>query len=75
MAEDLVPRKRSDLWEPVLCVVWVHRKNLLSRGSTQDFNNLDELVNPAFAREDGLSKHELSDDTADRPHVDIGAVV
>ena len=40
-----------------------------------NLDDLNELVNTALAWEDGLAEHELSDDAADRPHIDIRAIV
>jgi hypothetical protein len=60
---------RLDLWELVLHVVRVHGTDLVSRWSTQDFDDLDQLVNARLAREQRLTKHELGHDAACGPHI------
>jgi hypothetical protein len=75
MSENLLPWQRSDLWEPVFFVIWVHGLYLFFRWSSQNFDDLDELVNTAFTWENWLTEHEFSDDTADGPNINIGCVV
>ena len=75
MPEHLLPWQRLDLREPVLGVLGIHSENLLSAGRAQDFDDFNELVNAALTREDRLAQHQLSDDTADGPDIDVGAIV
>lgn len=42
---------------------------------TEDFDNLDKLVNTTLTREERLADKELCDDTADRPDIDGWCVV
>lgn len=74
-SENSVPRERLDLRESVLFVFWVHSKNLVSLRSSEDLDNLDELVNSTFSWEYRLSKHEFSDDTSDSPDVDLCCIL
>ena len=62
--EHFLPWKRSDLWESILFVVGVHCLNLFFRWSSEDLDDLHELVNTALSWEDRLTKHELGDDAA-----------
>jgi len=64
LAEDLVERVRLDLREFVLHVVRVHGTNLVSRGRTQNFDNLYQLIDTRLSREQRLTKHQLSHDAA-----------
>ena len=75
MSENFLPRQWLDLWESVLSVLGVHGEDLLAAWCAQDFDDFDELVDAALAREDGLTEHELGDDAAHGPHVDVRAVV
>ena len=75
VSEDFLPGEWLYLWEFVFGVVRVHRENLLPRGSTENLDDLYELVDTALTREDWLSKHELCDDTPDRPDIDVRAVL
>lgn len=58
-----------DLRELVFHVVRVHGANLLTGRSSEDFDNLNELVNARFAREEGLSEHQFCHDAASGPNV------
>jgi len=60
---------RFDLWELVLHVVGIHCTNLIPCRRSQDFNNLNQLINTGLAREQRLSKHKLCHDAARGPHV------
>ena len=75
MSENLLPRQGLDLWEPVLGVLRVHGEDLLSARCAQDFDDFDELVDAALSREDGLAEHQLSNDAAHGPDIDVGAIV
>lgn len=75
MSENLLPWQRSDLWEPVFFVIWVHGLYLFFRWSSQNFDDLDELVNTAFTWENWLTQHEFSDNTADGPNINICSVI
>ena len=48
---------RLDLWKLVLHIIRIHGLDLLSRRSAEHFDDFDELVDPAFAREEGLAEH------------------
>ena len=75
VTEHLLPGQRSNLRESVFFVVRVHGLDLLLGGSSKDLNDFNQLVDTTFTRENRLSKHKLSDDTADRPHINRGGVV
>lgn len=69
LSEDLVEGVRLDLRELVLHVVGVHGANLLSSRRAEDFDDLNQLVNTRFTREQRLTKHQLSHDTSSGPHI------
>lgn len=75
VSEHLLPRQRLYLWELVFCVVGIHGEYLLTRRSSEDFDNFHQLINAALSREDGLTEHELCNDTTDRPNIDVGAIL
>lgn len=75
MSENLLPWKRSDLWESIFLVLRVHGLNLFFRWSSQYFDDLNQLVDSTFSREDGLAKHELGDDAAHGPNINGSGVV
>ena len=75
MTEHFLPRQRLDLWETVLCVLWIHCKNLFTAGRAQNFYDFDELVNATLSRENRLSKHELGDDATYRPDIYVRSIV
>ena len=58
-----------DLWELVLHIVRVHRANLIARRSAEHFDDLDELIDTGFTREERLSEHQLCHNTSRRPHI------
>jgi hypothetical protein len=60
---------RLDLRELVFHVVGVHGADLVASGSSQDLNNLDQLVNTRLTGEQRLTKHELSHNTASGPDI------
>lgn len=60
LAEDLVERVRLDLGEFVFHVVRVHGTDLVSRGRTQNLDNLYQLIDTRLSREQRLTKHQLS---------------
>jgi hypothetical protein len=66
---DLAEWMRLNLREFVLHVVWIHSANLIPRWCTKHFNDLHELVNAGFTREERLSKHQLSHYATCRPNV------
>lgn len=66
---NLVERMRLDLRKLVLHVVRVHGTDLVSCGCTENLDDFDKLVDTRLTREQRLSEHELSHDTASRPHV------
>ena len=49
--EDFVEWMRLDLRELVLHVIWIHCPNLVSCRSSEDFDDLDQLIDARFARE------------------------
>jgi len=73
--EDLLPWEGTDLRKSVFCVVGVHGEDLFALRGAQNLDNFHELVHARLPREDGLAEHELCNDAADRPDVDVGAVV
>jgi hypothetical protein len=50
-------------------VVGVHGADLIASGSSQDLDNLDQLVNARLTGEQRLTEHELSHDTASGPDI------
>lgn len=50
-------------------VVGVHGANLIASGSSQDLDDLNQLVDTRLTGEQGLTEHELSHDTTSRPNV------
>merc|ERR1719174_2188957 len=66
---------RLDLRELELRVVRIHRHELLARWGSQDLDDLNELVHPAFAREQGLTQNHLCHYASHRPDVDAAGVV
>ena len=52
-------------------VVGVHGANLIASGSSQDLDDLNQLVDTRLTGEQGLTEHELSHDTTSRPNVCI----
>lgn len=67
--EDFGPRARFDLREFVFRVVWVHGADLLLGGGAEHFDDLDELVNAGFTREDWLAEHQFRHDAAGTPYI------
>ena len=53
----LVERMWLDLRELVLHVIRVHGPNLIPRRSSQDFDDLYQLIDPRLAWKEGLSEH------------------
>lgn len=47
----------------------------MALGSAEDFDDLDELVDAAFSREDWLAEHELCNDATYSPHVYLCCVL
>lgn len=62
--EDLAKGVRFDLRELVLHVVGVHRLNLLPRRCSQNLDDLNQLIDSALSREEGLSQHQLGHNTS-----------
>lgn len=48
---------------------------MVSLGSTQDLDDLDELVDSTLPWEYGLAEHELCNDAADGPDIDLGGII
>lgn len=59
-----------DLREFEFCVVRVHGLDLILSGSSQNLDDLDQLVHSRFSWEYGLTHQEFSYNTTDRPNVD-----
>jgi len=53
--EDFVEWMRLDLRELVLHVIWIHRPNLVSGRSSEDFDDFYQLIDAGFAREERLT--------------------
>lgn len=66
---------RLDLWEFVLHVIRVHRLNLFAGGGAKNLDDLNKLINAAFAGEEGLAQHKLGHDTARGPYVNVGGII
>lgn len=75
VSEHLLPWQRPDLRESVFFVVWVHSLNLLFGRSSQDLNNLNQLIHTTFSGEYRLSKHQLCNHTPYRPNVNACCVI
>ena len=75
IVSNLWPRVSLDLRELELCVVRIHLLDLLPRRSSKNLDDLHQLVHPAVPGEDGLAQHELREDAARRPDVNVGGVV
>ena len=58
-----------DLRELVLHVVGVHGSNLLASRGTKNLDNLDELVNARFTREERLSEHQFRHHATSGPDI------
>ena len=57
------------LWKFEISVVRVHLFDLLSGWGAEDFDDLDQLIDTAVARKDGLTEHQFSQHTTSRPNV------
>ena len=75
MSEHFLPGKGLDLGEAVFGVLGVHRQDLLSRGGTEDLDDLNKLINAALSWENRLSEHKLSNDATNGPNIDVGSVI
>ena len=60
---------RLDLWELVLHVIGIHSPNLIPRWSSEDFDDLHQLVDAGFAWEEWLPEHELGHHAAGGPDI------
>lgn len=49
--------------------VRVHSLDLLPGGCSKDLDNLDQLIDTRFTREEGLSQHQFSHHTSCRPNI------
>ena len=65
----LIERVRLDLWELVLHVVRVHCPNLVPSRSAKNLDDLNQLVDSRFAREQRLPKHQLCHDATGGPDI------
>jgi hypothetical protein len=65
----LVEGMRLDLRELVLHVVGVHGADLVASRGSQDLDDLDQLIDTRLAREQRLTKHELSHNTTSGPDI------
>lgn len=71
----LVPRDPLDICELHLGIVSIHRFNLVSRGSAQHSEDLDELLDAVLSREQRTAHDEFSSHTAQGPGIDLGGVI
>ena len=55
----LVERMGLDLGELVLHIIGIHRLDLFSGRRTENLDNLDQLIDAAFARKQWLAQHQL----------------
>lgn len=55
--------------------MWIHGQNLLDGGSAQNPNDFHKLIDIVGGNEHRLTDKHLDEDTACRPHVDLGGVV
>ena len=62
--EHFVPGMRANLRELELLVVGIHLADLVSSGRAEHFDDLNELVDARFAREERLAEQELGEDAA-----------
>lgn len=69
MNSDLIERMRLDLRELVLHIVGVHGADLIACRSAQHFDDLHQLVDTGFTREERLTEHQLSHHAACRPDI------
>jgi len=60
---------RLDLGELVFHVVGVHGADLVASRSSQNLDDLDQLVNTRLTGEQRLTEHKLSHDTASGPDI------
>lgn len=60
---------RLDLRELVLHVIRIHGTDLVPRRSSQDLDDLDQLINARLAGEQRLTQHELRHDTSSGPYI------
>ena len=56
-------------------VVFVECLNLRAERCSQDFDDLDELVDGVVTWEERLTKQQLGDDAAHRPHVGTSVII
>ena len=67
--EDLGPGVGLNLRELVVCVVLVHRHDLLLGGGAEDLDDLHQLVHAAVSGEEGLAEEEFREHAAHRPYI------
>lgn len=65
----LCPRMSLYLGELELGVVLVHFPNLFFAGSTEHFDDFDELIHSGISRENWLAQKELSQNTPGGPNI------
>lgn len=65
----LVEGMRLDLRELVFHVIGVHGANLFPSRGAKNLDDLHQLVNSRFTREEGLPQHQLGHHAASRPHI------
>jgi len=58
-----------DLWELMFHIVRVHCPNLIPGWSSENFDDLYQLIDPRFAREKWLPKHQLCHDAPRGPDI------
>ena len=65
----LRPRVSLDGWELEFRVVLVHSFNLLPTRSSENFDDLHQLVHGTLPGEQGLSDQQLRENAAQRPDI------
>lgn len=55
--------------------VRVHGPDLFPGGSTENLDDLHQLIDTRLSREERLAKHQLGHHTTRRPNIDVGSVV
>lgn len=66
---DLIERMGLDLRKLVLHVVGIHGANLISSRRSEDFDDLDQLIDSRLSWEEWLSEHKFRHDTTCGPDV------
>lgn len=75
MTKHLLEWMWLDLGETMLSVRWVHGKQLVFCGCSQNLDDFYQLINGTLAWEQWLAQHELGHDTACRPYINAACVI